>query len=181
MDFTLTPVCSENGHTFTIKQTRHDSCDICYRHRVYYQCTDCEEGRCKSCHRECMKFERDKSNGRAKSKKKNAELSISQTYLDLKTSAQNKLDADNLHEWRVKFSSSEGEIYYYHVVQKSITYDYPKSSVPPPSPREDEMNCHPRHVLTPESPKVRHKSTIGESVCDIYNGVKNRILNLNLY
>jgi len=187
MDFTLIPICSEKGHTLIIKQNGRKTCDICFRQGVFYQCTDCEESRCKLCHKEFMKLEREKTNkgggvysrSRCIRKKKPKELSISQNCQDSKILAQNKLDHDNLNEWRVKFSSSESEIYYYHVVTKSITYDYPKESPPPPSPGKDDNSSE--TVLTPESPKVRIKSNIGESVCDIYNSMKHRVLHLNLY
>ena len=173
MDYTLIPICSESGHAMTVKLNCHYLCDVCCRHGVYYQCIDCEERRCKSCLKGYVKANAVPQDELDSSTSQNYQLSI--------TIAQNKLDSDNLHDWSVKFSSSEGEIYYYHEKKKSITYDYPNASRPPPSPREDGHNISPHTGFTLESPQVRRKSYMGESVCDIYNRMKHRIRNLNLY
>jgi len=179
MDFTLIPICSENGHTMSNKINCHNFCDICYKGGVHYKCNDCEENWCKSCHRENKKLEREKSKKKRPPREKG--LSISQNFRDIKLAAQDKLDSDNLTDWRIKFTGEE--IYYYNVVTKSFTYDYPIVSEPPISPKgggDLEMGgVYLDSELIANTPKVRNRASSG--VCDIYNNMKGRILGLNLY
>jgi len=57
---------------------------------------------------------------------------------------QEKLNEDGLYLWIVELSKETGELYYYNIETRSISYDYPKLfRIPPKSPLftpETELN-----------------------------------------
>ena len=51
MDFTLTPLCSDTGHEFSLNRGPRSHCDICDRVDILHHCANCEYSICKHCYK----------------------------------------------------------------------------------------------------------------------------------
>tara|TARA_B100001093_G_C26304011_1_gene790645 strand:+ start:66 stop:608 length:543 start_codon:yes stop_codon:yes gene_type:complete len=125
MDLKLIPVCSEKEHIMEYNYSEKYNCDICNHRGISYNCINCEYYRCSKCHRDILSKGGDKHGG----------LRVSHSDLiKIRKDEQFRIDKDGLFDWIVRTSSEDMGLYYYNVITKTISYDYPITSPPNISP-----------------------------------------------
>ena len=123
-DFSLNPICSEIEHHIVYERIMENYyCEICGNEGIMYRCINCEYSLCGQCHKDKCGAE---------------ELSNRFTYDTIRKliiKFKKRLTDDKLYSWIVGRCIGSDEIYFYHPITNSITYEYPLSPKPPDSPR----------------------------------------------
>ena len=135
MNLELIPVCSEKDHDIRYKYNEEFYCVICNNEGTSYRCINCEYCICSKCHRNLQKMIKT--------------LRVSSSDLDkMRKDEQFRIDIDGLFDWVVRISKSK-ELYYYNVITKTISYDYPSTLEPDVSPEIilEENSLSPEIIL----------------------------------
>ena len=173
MDFTLTPLCSDTGHEFSLNRGPRSHCDICDRVDILHHCANCEYSICKHCYKaktcepsvdtvdtvdtvdpvdSVVDSVVDPYPG--VSPKMEPSRNLSDRDREIKNDillAKYWLKKDGLLKWSVVLGNDE--LCYINESKQSRTYDYPKCVPPPPeqnltlSPRSDGNTSYYGHSL----------------------------------
>lgn len=170
MDFTLIPICYDKEHimenNYKDDEYAEYYCNICNEKGIAYICLNCEYFRCSKCHLEILKEKRLDDAIKSSMTKKITERLQEEQY---------KLNKDGLDKWCVDLLKDTGELYYYNINTKSISYDYPRvfkiprfSLTPPPTP--------------PSSPDLSHdqEESFYGSAMNMYRCMKDKMTQLHL-
>jgi len=177
MDFTLTPLCSDTGHEFSLNRGPRSHCDICDRVDILHHCANCEYSICKHCYKaktcepsvdtvdsivdsivdSLVDFVVDSlvDPYPGVSPKMEPSRNLSDRDREIKNDislAKYWLKKDGLLKWSVVLGNDE--LCYINESKQSRTYDYPKCVPPPPeqnltlSPRSERSEIYPEQNLT---------------------------------
>ena len=174
MELTLIPVCSERDHVLGYKYKSHDvHCDLCNKGGISYQCSNCDYKICSKCQRSLIK-----SDSKIKQSMKGK---LSSRIKD----EQEKLNEDGLSLWIVELSKETGELYYYNIETRSISYDYPKLfRIPPTSPLftpETELNKSVEADDGYTEPNEPEEYLITSQAHRLFTCMRQKVSQLNLY
>ena len=168
MDFTLTPLCSDTGHEFSLNRGPRSHCDICDRVDILHHCANCEYSICKHCYKaETCESSVDTVVDPVDSivdsivdslvdsivdsivdpypgvsPKMEPSRNLSDRDREIKNDislAKYWLKKDGLLKWSVVLGNDE--LCYINESKQSRTYDYPKCVPPPP---EQNLTLSPR-------------------------------------
>ena len=200
MDFTLTPLCSDSGHEFSLNRGPRSHCDICDRVDIVHHCANCEYSICKHCYKantcepsvdpvdsvvdsvvdSLVDFVVDSvvDPYPGVSPKMEPSMNLSDRDHVIKNDillAKYWLKKDGLLTWSVVLGN--GELCYINESKQSRTYDYPKCVSPPPeqnltlSPRSEISEIYPEQNLTLYPRSNENTSYYGHSLVSKLTGL----------
>jgi len=200
MDFTLTPLCSDSGHEFSLNRGPRSHCDICDRVDIVHHCANCEYSICKHCYKaktcepsvdpvdsvvdsvvdSLVDFVVDSvvDPYPGVSPKMEPSMNLSDRDHVIKNDillAKYWLKKDGLLTWSVVLGN--GELCYINESKQSRTYDYPKCVSPPPeqnltlSPRSEISEIYPEQNLTLSPRSNENTSYYGHSLVSKLTGL----------